>query len=135
MSWMVDGGLDQLCFGVQQNGIGVWPGPQDPITIVEVIGERLCDLVGAVAAVVVLTSFLCCLGGSPVLFMRRVSFPLAHVWFSGPDAVVLLDLQGNQGRRKARVLQDTARNQTFLVEHNHFHKARLIYLSFQTEVI
>lgn len=41
MLWKVVGGLDQLWFGVQQNGIGVWPGPQDPITIVEVIGERL----------------------------------------------------------------------------------------------
>lgn len=93
-----DGGLDQLCFGVQKNGIGVWSGPQDPITIVEVSGERLCDLVGAVAAVVILWFFLCVLGGRPVLIVWRVFFPLmAQVWLSGPDAVVLLGLQGNQG--------------------------------------
>lgn len=98
-SHVVDGGLDQLCFGVQQNGVGVRPGPQDPITIVEVMGERLRDLVRAAAAVVVvLTSFHCGLGGRPVLFVWTVSFPLmAHVWFSGPNAVVLLDLQGKQG--------------------------------------
>lgn len=93
----MDESLNNLCSG-QQNGIGVWPGSEDPVTVVEVIVERRRDLVRA-AAVVILVFILHWLGGSPVLFMqRRVSFPeVAEVWLSGPNAVVLLDLQGNQG--------------------------------------
>lgn len=84
-------GLDQLSFGVQQDGVGVRFGSEDPVAVVEVIGERLGDLVGA-AVVVVLVSLVYRLG--------RVPNPLmVQVW-------VLLALHRNQGRRKTRVLQD-----------------------------
>lgn len=49
--------LDDLASGVQQNRIGVWFGPEEPITVVEVIGERLGELVGA--AVFVILVCLC----------------------------------------------------------------------------
>lgn len=90
--------LDELSSGGQQDGIGVWPGPEDPITIVEMIVERLRELVGA-AVFVILVSLHHQHRGSPVLFTCRVSLPeVAQVWLSGSDAVVLLGLQGNQGR-------------------------------------
>ena len=74
-------GLDQLSSGVQQNGIGVWPGPEDPITVVEVVVERLGDLVGAAVLIVL---------------VWEVSLPeVAQVWVSGSHALILLGLHRN----------------------------------------
>lgn len=50
--------LDNLSSGVQQDGIGVWFGPEDPVTVVEVIGESFRDLVGAAVGVVVVLLLL-----------------------------------------------------------------------------
>ncbi len=89
MLWMRVCGLDDLSSRVQQNRIGVWLGPEDPITFVEVIAERLRYLVGAAVPVILLS----------LLFTWGASLSeVAQVRVSGPDAVVLLGLQGNQGR-------------------------------------
>lgn len=34
-------GLDDVAPGVHQDSIGVWLGPEETVTVVEVIGERL----------------------------------------------------------------------------------------------
>ncbi|KAA8587781.1 hypothetical protein FQN60_016643, partial [Etheostoma spectabile] len=36
-----DNGQDDLSSGVQQNGVGVWPGPEDALTVVEVMSGSL----------------------------------------------------------------------------------------------
>lgn len=56
MLWVRVCGLDYLSSGVQQNSVGVWLWPEDPITEVEVIGECLRELVG-VAVFVILAFF------------------------------------------------------------------------------
>lgn len=88
-------GLDDLPPGVQQDGVGVRPRSEDAIAVVEVIGERLRQLVGGAALLfLLLLAFLGWRrrgGRSPVLSLWGVSL-------SGPDALVLLGLQGNQGR-------------------------------------
>lgn len=57
MLWMRVCGLDDLCSGVQQNGIGVWFGPEEPITVVEVVGECLRELVGAAVFVILVSLY------------------------------------------------------------------------------
>lgn len=94
------GGSDDLGLGVQQDCVGVRPRPQDPVAVVKMIVERLGDLVGA-AALVVLLSVRFTLGGGPLVSGRGASLlQVDQVRFSGPGAVVLLSLQGNQRRWK-----------------------------------
>lgn len=56
MMWMRVYSLDHLCSGLEQNGIGVWLGPEEPVTVVEVVVECLRDLIGVAAVVVLLSS-------------------------------------------------------------------------------
>lgn len=86
-------GLDHLPPGAEQDGVGVWPGPEDPVTVVKVIVERFRDLVRA-AVLVVLESVCFGRGRGPVRFARRR--PLTEVRLAGSGDVLLLGLQGNQ---------------------------------------
>lgn len=83
-------GLDDLSSGVQQNGIGVWPGPEDAITVVEVVVECLRYLEGVV---IVLVLMFFCYG-----LWRVPLSTVVQVRISEAAAVVLLGLHRNQGR-------------------------------------
>lgn len=48
-------GLDDLRSGCQQDSVGVRFGPEDPVAVIEVVGEGLRDLVRA-AVLIVLAS-------------------------------------------------------------------------------
>lgn len=90
-----DGGSDDLGLGVQQDGVGVRPRPEDPVAVVEMVVESLGDLVGA-AALVVLPVRLT-LDWAPLVSGRGATLlQVAQVRLSGPGAVVLLNLQRNQ---------------------------------------
>lgn len=96
-------GSDDL--GLQQDGVGVRPRPEDPVVVVKMIGEGLGDLVGAAAALVLVhVPFRA--GGKPLVSGRRAPLlQVTQVGLPGPGAVVLLDLHGNQWRRKTRILE------------------------------
>lgn len=85
--------LDDLTSGLQQDGIGVWFGPKEPFTEVEVVGECLRDLVQAAVLIIHM---------SVNDRVWRVSFPEGvRVQVPGSHTVLLLGLNGNQGRGKS----------------------------------
>lgn len=80
--------LDDLSSGLQQNGIGVRFGPKEPITVVEVVGECLRDLVQAAVLIVHM---------SVNYRVWRVSSPEGvRVRVPGSHTVLLLGLNRNQ---------------------------------------
>lgn len=87
------GVLDDLTSGLQQDGIGVRFGPKEPFTEVEVVGERLRDLVQAAVLIIHM---------SVNYRVWGVSFPGGvRVQVPGSHTVLLLGLNGNQGRGKS----------------------------------
>lgn len=100
--------LDELAPGMQQNGVGVQLGPQLAVAVVEVVGERLWQLVGAAAVIDVVALHSCRMDRNVVTLGWGVApSAVAQVCQSGSNAVLWLDLQGNQGWRNTWVLADS----------------------------
>ena len=75
---------------MQQNGIGVWFGSEETIAEVEVVGECLRQLVGAAVFLVLVSLY------SGLWRLSLCGAVLVRV--SGPNAILLLGLHGNQRR-------------------------------------
>lgn len=95
-------GLDDLSFGMQQDGIGVRPGPEEPVTVVEVVVESLRELVRAAVFAII---------WDLLLRTGRVSLPeVDQIRVLGAAAVVLLGLHGDQGGGQPGVLADRVKS-------------------------
>lgn len=82
------GGLDDVRSGCQQDSVGVRFRSEDPVAVIEVVGEGLGDLVRADVLV--------------PHRLRGVSFTV-RVWVRVhwcQNSFLLLGLNGNQGRRQ-----------------------------------
>lgn len=81
-------GLDDLRSGCQQDSVGVWFGSEDPVAVIEVVGEGLGDLVRAAVLIGHRRR------GVSFTVGLRVRVPWGH------PSLLLLGLNGNQGRRQ-----------------------------------